>query len=218
MNEKQSQLYNAVRDLDIERVERLLTIEKTDPNFIREGSGFPTVLHLASKAGYFDLLKLLLDNGATPLVNSTGGKYSATCSTPLDYVCQEKIKKLEEFLNCAKILLALGANPNKIMRYPIGGGSDSFRLVFDDQYVVTEYTALHTAVSAGNVELVRLLLESDASIDIPKIQTNTHRETGEVKVLSESVFDIANRMANQEMLALLSSHHAAAAKTRQLNR
>ena len=93
-------MYEVVLDNNIEEVKKALS--NCDVNEQEEATGF-TALHYCAQNQYFDIAKLLIDNGATVDVKDNYG------NTPLFKAVFFSEGKTEMI----KLLLTAGANPNE---------------------------------------------------------------------------------------------------------
>lgn len=124
-------------------------------------------LHAASRGGYTDCIKLLLNNGA--LINSIDKKQN----TPLT------LASLENKVDAVKVLLQRGANPNAVdafgftpLMYAINNNAFEcvqYLALYKDTDINRENnnrdTALHVAILRNNAMMVWYLLKND-KIDI----------------------------------------------------
>lgn len=136
-----------------------------------------TAVSYACKGGHASILTMLLDAGA-PLYYIDG-------EPPLVYViCRE-----DEQTECAKVLLAHGADPNG---YDYSGGGRLYGYFL---------TPLHYAAQKGRLETVRLLLRATAD---PTIRTRRDWR-------GDKPIDLAVRKGHEDCAALLDSAERARA-------
>ena len=98
-----------------------------------------TPLHFACSWGRFEIVRLLLDNGAKANGKTDSGE------TPLHAAANGKYGSQEDGVRVAKLLLARGVDAN----------------IRDND----ERTPLHVASGYGKLEIVRLLLDHGANVD-----------------------------------------------------
>ena len=120
----------AIMDGDVETVKRFIE-EGRDVNTIVEGDSFP--IQIAAYSVQFEMVKLLLENGADP--NAHAGK----CFTPLLYAARS-----EKSIEIVKILLEYGADPTAEKRDKYSNGK----------------TPLDRAKQNDNKEAIKLLEEA----------------------------------------------------------
>jgi ankyrin repeat protein len=133
------QLYDAIRRRDIEMFRKLLS-EGADPNACVHDDyhgNTPVLLHAASFQ-FLEGVKLLLDAGADPNAQMSGGKGAKGGETSLHAAVGG------EGLRVIDLLLKAGANPNAV---------DQNR----------DNTPLYNAASGGHYEIVQRLIEAGAT-------------------------------------------------------
>jgi uncharacterized protein len=138
-------------------------IDMTDP----DGT---TALNLAIQNGHYDLAKLLIEQGADVNLWDWWGRgplYSAIDMNTLPKGGRVDLPSLDQTLpvELVAMLLARGANPNLQIKFLV-----PFRNVGADRggdlVLITGSTPLLRAAKAGDVEVVRMLLEYDAMTEL----------------------------------------------------
>jgi ankyrin len=124
---------------DCVRVAQLLLDRGADVN--TRCNDHQTPLHIASYFGNLEVVRLLLDYGADTEANAEGNMGEK----PLHNVSNGKYKSQEDGVCVAQLLLERGANVNTRRN--------------------DHWTPLHAACYAGNLEIVRLLLDHGADLE-----------------------------------------------------
>ena len=174
-----SDLCSAVQKADIEAVQALL---KSGSDANGADSRGETALHLAAKLGGLAFVKILLDAGANPNVQSQSR--GEVGQTALHFAA------FEGNIGTVKALLAAGADPNTrakddgegaalhvaayrgeradVIKLLIGAGADK-----NAALIGPELTALHFACKRGDQDSVKVLLELGADIDPKDMEGKT---------------------------------------------
>jgi len=143
-----------------------------------------TILMAAAYLGRSDMMKVLLDHGADPNLASP-----ITAETPLHVAASKGFR--DGTLNCIKLLLAAGANPN--VKTKSGVATSTY---YRDIEVVGE-TPLHLAAAYGSKEMIEVLLghgadpsAKDERGESPLTWYSRHQRTSEHIVLDRSSRDL----------------------------
>lgn len=204
--EKDQALLDAAKRGQQTRTEQML-FEGADPNYQKDG---PTALHCASSEGYTDIVEMLVSR-----YNAEINVHDSSQSTPLDYAARNGHLEIVEVLLRHRALLH-GSRRSLLAVACIGGKSRlpivkklleagapilsrhpkwlipdrigySYLFAPDEgPRTLINSTPLHIAAIHGNIELVRLLLESGAAVNdtcmlhywpIPEPFRMTHKVT-----------------------------------------
>ena len=136
-----------------------------------------TPLHHAARMCHYESVRSLLDHGAevdeimqdeeSNSVENIYGVFETSLHITCGLVAQlnSEITQFQDIYRLANLLLERGANPNLSRKHivPIENASKK------EEYVTIEETAIHIAMEHGSIELVELLLQHGASLDIPWI-------------------------------------------------
>ncbi|XP_067652901.1 ankyrin repeat domain-containing protein 50-like [Haliotis asinina] len=159
-------IYSAIKDGDLERLNRILAAGHVDIN-MRTGRLNWTLVMVAALQGQSDVVKFLMDRGANvSLVDKYGNNalHWACSSGDLDTV---KLILSENM----KIINSRGyGSTTPVMLAAVKGQSDVMKLLLDrganvSLVDVIGYNVLHFACIGGNLETVKLILSQDV-IDI----------------------------------------------------
>jgi len=131
----EEELLKAAREGDVEKVKDLLA-RGADPNAIKLGT---TPLHIAAGHGHFDIVKILVENGANVNAKDLMG------FTPLHSAI------MGNHLAIVKFLIENGADINAKAENELPGG--------------TGWTPLHLAASSGNLDIVKYLIDHGADVN-----------------------------------------------------
>ena len=177
---------------------RALLAAGADPNHMDEYPG-ATALHYTAWNGQLELAELLLQHGAR--IDTKDGLYDAD---PLGWAAESKKEAMIDFL------LERGAAAD-ITRVAYFGRLEQVRRMLDEDpsqiNLVGSYgTALHQAALHGYIEIVRLLLERGADLQIP----NRHGDPvlTMVRKARQGLAHPSNLPAHAEIEELLVSHGA----------
>jgi ankyrin repeat protein/ribosomal protein L40E len=164
----EEELLKAAREGDVEKVKDLLA-RGADPNAIRLGT---TPLHIAAGHGRFDIVKILVENGAnvnvkdlmgfTPLHSAILGNHLAIVKFLIENGADVNAKVencLTKWNWCTSLHLAAFAGDPNIIRFLIDRGAD---LNAKDG---AGLTPLHIAARYGHPSVVELLIHHGADVN-----------------------------------------------------
>jgi ankyrin repeat protein len=152
------ELHKAVRDKNIELVKKLID-NGADVN--EKDTRYWTPLHWAADAGSMQIAKLLIAKGAKIIVNDIYGLH------PL------KIAEIRGHQNLANVLMV--GTQNDISAAAVLGDINRVKTLLEEdpnrvnQKSTGDFTPLHSAVRAGHIQVVELLIDKGADINAKTI-------------------------------------------------
>ena len=151
------------------------------------------LLHIACKKGNFEMVKILIENGAN--INATSGN-NDNRTTALHLCCQNEnslqileyllsfaeidlsVKKTDEYYSA--LIAAINSNNMKAVRMLVKHPNMTKSILDDTNNSVSQvsgYTALHFACKHGNLEMVKILVENGANINIKSVDAAFLQQT-----------------------------------------
>lgn len=184
MNPPDREFELAIRDGNIEQVRKDIDVHGFDVNE-RLPSLREKAIHLATHRGHLDMVTLLLDKGAKinakdaddyrPIHHAADRmRLKDNSGNPID-------PKLEEKMIIARLLIERGAriNVNSVgqKHTPLdlaarAGDLEMVKLLIDNGANVNNYKPLHLASEKGHLEIVTYLVEHGANLNEPDIEIN----------------------------------------------
>ncbi|XP_072178814.1 leucine-rich repeat serine/threonine-protein kinase 1-like [Diadema setosum] len=137
------------------------------------------LLHQAAIYSNASLLQDLLRGSQQKYINEADS-YGRTA---LHAVCAAEVLEKEESVECVRILLEAGADPN------VGA-----------KEIYSKYTPLHVAAKDGKLQMVRLLVEYGADLETREVKRLTAVELARINFRQECVQYLRNKQAEREQL------------------
>lgn len=155
----------AIREGDLDEAKTIYNVKKLDPNVV--GPQGETALHLASRAGYLDFVKFLLEEKADVNQKERRRKFALHLASSNGHV------------DIVKVLIEAGSyldNVDKFGRSPLMwatacGYVEVVKVLLEAGASVTSqrnWHALHEACKKGLTELVQLLIDAGAPVNNPR--------------------------------------------------